>query len=190
MSDADVLIIGLGGAGGIAADVLTRAGASVLALEAGERIGTADSQFDEIANDLRARLSAPKALAEMPTWRFHPGVEASRAPWPVLMVNALGGSTVHYPGLSARLHPWNFESRTSTIARYGAGAVPAASTLADWPLSYEDLEADYEAVERAIGVAGTAGNLDGSLTGRAAPSRARGAGPIRCRRCGGRAGPR
>jgi gluconate 2-dehydrogenase alpha chain len=165
MSDADVLIIGLGGAGGIAADVLTRAGADVLALEAGERIATADSQFDEIANDLRARLSAPKALTEMPTWRFHPDVEAGRAPWPVLMVNAVGGSTVHYPGLSARFHPWNFESRTSTIARYGAGAVPADSTLADWPLSYEELEADYEAVERAIGVAGSAGNLDGSLTG-------------------------
>jgi gluconate 2-dehydrogenase alpha chain len=34
---ADVLLIGLGGAGGIAADVLTRAGARVLALEAGPR---------------------------------------------------------------------------------------------------------------------------------------------------------
>jgi gluconate 2-dehydrogenase alpha chain len=165
MTDADVLIIGLGGAGGIAADVLTGAGAQVLALEAGERLGTADSQFDEIANDLRARLSTPKALTEMPTWRLRPDDEASRAPWPLLMVNAVGGSTVHYPGLSARFHPWNFESRTSATVRYGAGAVPADSTLADWPLSYEELEPDYEAVERAIGVAGSAGNLDGSLTG-------------------------
>ena len=165
MSDADVLIIGLGGAGGIAADVLTRAGAEVLALEAGERIATADSQFDEISNDLRARLSVPKALAEMPTWRFSRDGEAGRAPWPVLMVNAVGGSTVHYPGLSARFHPWNFASRTNTIARYGAGALPAGSTVADWPLSYDELEADYEAVERAIGVSGSAGNLAGSPTG-------------------------
>lgn len=165
MTDADVLIIGLGGAGGIAADVLTAAGAKVLALEAGERVAVGDSRFDEIANDLRARLSAPKALAEMPTWRFDRDGEAGRAPWPVLMVNAVGGSTVHYPGLSARFHPWNFNARTSTIARYGASAVPPDSTLADWPLGYEDLEPDYEAVERAIGVAGSAGNLAGSLTG-------------------------
>ena len=70
------------------------------------------------------------------------------------MVNAVGGSTVHYPGLSARLAPWNFESRSRTLERYGAGAIPAGSTLADWPLSYEELEPAYEAVERAIGVAG------------------------------------
>jgi gluconate 2-dehydrogenase alpha chain len=165
VSEADVLIIGLGGAGGIAADVLTRAGASVLALEAGERVGTADSRLDEIDNDIRARLSRPKALAEMPTWRADAGGEAGRAPWPVLMVNAVGGSTVHYPGLSARFHPWNFESRTSTIERYGRDALPAGSTVADWPVSYSELEADYEAVERAIGVAGSAGNLGGSLTG-------------------------
>ena len=73
----------------------------------------------------------------------------------MLMVNAVGGSTVHYPGLSARLHPWNFESRTRTIERYGAGAIPAG-------LDARRLAADlrpssslhYDAVERAIGVAG------------------------------------
>jgi gluconate 2-dehydrogenase alpha chain len=165
VSDAEVLIVGLGGAGGVAADVLTRAGASVLALEAGERLGTADSRLDEIDNDIRARLSVPKALAEMPTWRADPAGEAGRAPWPLLTVNAVGGTTVHYPGLSARLHPWNFASRTRTIERYGHGALPAGSTVSDWPVSYDELEADYEAVERAIGVAGSAGNLGGSLTG-------------------------
>jgi gluconate 2-dehydrogenase alpha chain len=162
---ADVLLIGLGGAGGIAADVLTAAGARVLALDAGPALSAADSRFDELANDVQARLSAPKALGEAPSWRFDASLQAGPAPWPVLMVNAVGGSTVHYPGLSARLHPWNFESRTRTIERYGAGAVPAGSTLADWPLSYAELEPAYAAVERAIGVAGSAGNLAGAPTG-------------------------
>ena len=156
MTSADVLIIGLGGAGGIAADVLTAAGAEVLALEAGPGLNTGDSRLDELANDVHSRLSTPKARAEAPTWRFDPGGEAGPSPWPVLMVNAVGGSTVHYPGLSARLHPWNFESRSRTLERYGASAIPEGSTIADWPLSYEDLEPAYAAVERAIGVAGAA----------------------------------
>jgi gluconate 2-dehydrogenase alpha chain len=162
---ADVLLIGLGGAGGIAADVLTRAGARVLALEAGPRVGAADAELDEIANDVHGRLSRPKALAEVPTWRSDPSRDAGPSPWPMLMVNAVGGSTVHYPGLSARFHPWNFESRTRTIERYGLAAIPAGSTIADWPLGYAELEPQYEAVERAIGVAGDAGNIGGALTG-------------------------
>jgi gluconate 2-dehydrogenase alpha chain len=162
---ADVLLIGLGGAGGIAADVLTRAGARVVALEAGPQLGARDAQLDEIANDVHARLSRPKALAEVPTWRADPSSEAGPSPWPMLMVNGVGGSTVHYPGLSARLHPWNFESRTRTIERYGAAAIPDGSTLADWPLSYDELERHYAAVELAIGVAGAAGNIAGTFTG-------------------------
>lgn len=151
---ADVLIIGLGGAGGVAADVLTAAGADVLALEAGPALSAADSLRDELANEAQARLSAPKALAEAPLWRAHEGDTAGPSPWPVLMVNGVGGSTVHFPGLYARFHPWNFASRTRTVERYGAAALPAASTLADWPFSYEEIEPAYMAIERTIGVAG------------------------------------
>jgi gluconate 2-dehydrogenase alpha chain len=162
---ADVLLIGLGGASGIAADVLSAAGASVLALEAGPELGAADSRFDELANDVQARLSAPKALGEMPRWREERSQTARVSPWPILMVNGVGGSTVHYPGLSARLHPWNFESRTRTLERYGPGAIAAGSTLADWPLRFAELEPAYDAVERAIGVAGVAGSVAGVATG-------------------------
>jgi len=174
---ADVVLIGLGGAGGIAAEVLTAAGARVLALEAGPALGAADARLDELAADAQARLSVPKALGEAPTWRLDGSQEAGRAPWPILMVNAVGGSTVHYPGLSARLHPWNFESRTRTLARYGAGAIPAGSTVADWPLRYEELEPAYDAVEHAIGVAGAAGNLAGVATGCGSAFEGRRAGP-------------
>ena len=69
VASADVVLIGLGGAGGIAADVLTQAGAEVVALEAGPRVGRGDSRFDEFANNVEARLSAPKALGEAPRWR-------------------------------------------------------------------------------------------------------------------------
>jgi gluconate 2-dehydrogenase alpha chain len=156
---ADVVLIGLGGAGGIAADVLAEAGAEVVALEAGPRVGREDARFDELANNVEARLSAPKAIGEAPRWRMSADRDAERAPWPVLMVNAVGGSTVHYPGLSAPLDPWNFESRSRTIGRYGAGAIPAGSTIADWPLTRAELDPAYRAVERMIGVAGGAGGV-------------------------------
>ncbi len=152
--NADVLIVGLGGAGAVAADVLTAAGAQVTALEAGPARSAADSRRDELANDVHARLSRPKALAEAPVWREREGEDARPSPWPVLMVNGVGGTTVHFPGLLARLHPWNFAVRSRTLERYGAAAIPASSTVADWPLSYEELEPDYAAVERAVGVCG------------------------------------
>jgi gluconate 2-dehydrogenase alpha chain len=154
---ADVVLVGLGGAGGVAAHVLTAAGLDVVALEAGPRIGPADASFDEIRTDTRNWMAGPKARHEVPTWRTDPSEEAGPSPWPVLMMNGVGGSTVHYECVSHRFLPWNFESRTSALERYGAGAIPAGSTLADWPLSYGELESFYDAVEHTIGVSGQAG---------------------------------
>jgi gluconate 2-dehydrogenase alpha chain len=154
----DVVLIGLGGAGGIAAHVLTRAGLEVVALEAGPRVPSAAAALDELRNDVLGWLAQPKAMHEVPTWRASVSEDAGPSPWPMLMVNAVGGSTVHYPGLSIRLQPWNFESRSRVVGRYGAGAIPEGSTLADWPLGYGELEPFYAAVERAIGVAGGPGN--------------------------------
>jgi len=157
MPGADVVIVGMGAAGGVAADVLTVAGAEVIGLEAGPRLDASATRFDEIANVAHARLSEPKSKHEVPTWREHEGEEAGPSPHPMMMVNAVGGTSIHYEGLSIRLAPHAFRSRSATIERYGEGAIPAGSTLADWPLSYDDLEPDYAAVEAAIGVAGEAG---------------------------------
>jgi gluconate 2-dehydrogenase alpha chain len=158
---ADVIIVGLGAAGGVAADVLTAAGAEVLALEVGPRLDRTAARFDEIANVAHARLSEPKAKHEAPTWRFAEGEDAGPSPYPMLMVNAVGGTTLHYEGLSIRLLPHVFRSRSATPE----GAIPEDSTLADWPLSYEDLEPHYAAVERAIGVSGTPHAFAGPRSG-------------------------
>ncbi|HVW18316.1 MAG TPA: GMC family oxidoreductase [Solirubrobacteraceae bacterium] len=157
----DVVIVGMGAAGGIAADVLTDAGLSVVGLEAGERVAADMMSLDEIRNDIRGWLVGPKARGERPTWRERASDEAGPPPWPILMVNAVGGSTVHYDGVSFRLLPWHFEARSRTIERYGADAIPRGSTVADWPISYEELEPYYDLVEHAVGVSGTAGNVAG-----------------------------
>jgi gluconate 2-dehydrogenase alpha chain len=159
----DVVVVGLGAAGGIAAHVLTEAGLKVVAVEAGTHADASVMTFDEIRNDFRSWLAEPKAIHEVPTWRGALTEAAGPSPWPMLMVNAIGGTTVHYDGMSPRLLPWNFEARSRVLERYGAGAVPVDSTLADWPLSYDELEPYYDAVEYAIGVSGTACNVGGSV---------------------------
>jgi gluconate 2-dehydrogenase alpha chain len=153
----DVILIGLGGANGIVADVLTAAGLDVVALEAGERVTPGQMTLDEVRNDRREWLAQAKSHGEQPTWRDTPGVEAGPSPWNLRMVNAVGGSTVHYPGLSARLQPWNFRARSATVERYGEGAIPEGSTLADWPVGYDELEPYYDAIEHGIGVSGETG---------------------------------
>ena len=66
-SETEVLIIGLGAAGGVAADVLTSAGIPVTALEAGPRLRPEQYEFDELHSDVHAWMSQPKALGERPS---------------------------------------------------------------------------------------------------------------------------
>ena len=75
--------------------------------------------------------------------------------------NQAGGGTVHYGAVSWRLHEDDFRARSHTIERYGASAIPADSSLADWPLSYAELEPFYDRAEYELGVSGKAGNLQG-----------------------------
>jgi gluconate 2-dehydrogenase alpha chain len=142
--------------------VLTQAGVDVAALEAGPRLTREDFTADEVRTEVKAWLTQPKALHEVPTWRHEPAATAGPSPWPMLMVNAVGGTSVHYDALSIRFHPWNFESRTHTLGTYGAAAIPEGSTLVDWPFTYDDLESYYDLVEHAVGVSGAAGNVAGA----------------------------
>jgi gluconate 2-dehydrogenase alpha chain len=161
MRETEVVLIGIGAAGGIAAQVLTAAGIEVVALEAGPRLDPKPFLLDEVRNDVRSYMSRPKSTGELPSWRFDASEKAGASPYPLLMVNAVGGTSVHYDCWSFRFQPWNFRGRSASIERYGAGSIPAGSTIADWPLSYEELAPAYDAVEYAIGIAGAACNIDG-----------------------------
>lgn len=79
------------------------------------------------------------------------------------MMNAVGGTSLHYFARSYRLHPWDFRVVSETTRRYGASRVPAGSTVEDWPLGYEELEPFYDRLEYELGVAGQAGNVNGAI---------------------------
>ena len=164
LKPADVAVIGLGAAGGVAVLPLARAGLRVAGIEAGTWMYPhRDFHADEIYNNVRRLVtSTPKAQLECPTLRTNPSRKAVPArPHP--MMNAIGGTTIHYWAQSWRLKPWDFKTRSEVIRRYGAGALPKGSTLEDWPISYEDLEPYYDTVEYEIGVSGKAGNIQGKI---------------------------
>jgi gluconate 2-dehydrogenase alpha chain len=156
----DVVIVGVGAAGGILAAELAKAGMKVVGLERGPRLKTQDFEpHDELRYFQRQDLR-PNVKKDPVTWR--PNGNARAHPLPVLNYgNQAGGGTVHYGTLSWRMHEDDFRPRTQTIARYGAAAVPQDSSLVDWPVSYADLEPFYDKAEYEIGVSGKAGNLQG-----------------------------
>jgi gluconate 2-dehydrogenase alpha chain len=169
LKKTDVVIVGLGAGGGIAAYALTEAGLNVVGLEAGGRLTGRDEQLNELADSFNFNIwGRPKANYEVPTWRPNastPTVRASAhaASNSGIMMNAVGGSSIHYGCESWRLVPWNFKMRSEAIKRYGANIIPAGSTLADWPLTYEELEPYYDKVEYGIGISGKAGNIRGKI---------------------------
>src|SRR5262249_35193235 len=156
----DVVIVGVGAAGGILAAELGKAGMKVIGLERGPRLTTQDfDPHDELRYFQRQDLR-PNIKRQPITWRPNANVPAN--PIPVQNYgNQAGGGTVHYGAVSWRLHEDDFRARSHTIARYGASAVPEHSSLADWALSYADLEPYYDRAEYELGVSGKAGNVQG-----------------------------
>ncbi len=156
----DVVIVGVGAAGGILAAELGKAGMKVIGLERGPRLATKDfSPQDELRYFQRQDLR-PDPKRQPITWR--PNANGRANPIPTQSYgNQAGGGTVHYGAVSWRFHEDDFRVRSQTIERYGVSAIPADSSVTDWPLSYAELEPYYDRAEYELGVSGKAGNLQG-----------------------------
>jgi gluconate 2-dehydrogenase alpha chain len=164
LEPTDVVVIGLGGAGGVAVEPLAAAGLNVVGLEAGTRLSPSDFAPDELRNNFRGwPHAAQKANREVPVHR--PNAAAPDNPRAAIhpMMNGVGGTTLHYWAQSWRLNPWDFKVVSETTRRYGAARIPQGSTVEDWPFGLEELEPYYDKVERAIGVSGQAGNVRGTI---------------------------
>jgi hypothetical protein len=74
------------------------------------------------------------------------------------MVNGVGGSAGHYGSWLRRFHPWQFAPKSHYDGLYGAGSLPEDCTLADWPVTYDQLEPFYTKLEHLIGIAGDESN--------------------------------
>jgi gluconate 2-dehydrogenase alpha chain len=164
LKPTDVVIVGMGAAGGVAALPLAQAGLDVIGLEAGTWLMPKDFAPDELRNNYRAwPQSVQKANREVPTHR--PNASAPYSPRAAFhpMMNAVGGTSLHYWAQSWRLSPWDFKVVSETTRRYGASRIPKGSTVEDWPFGVEELERYYDIVEHELGVSGKAGNINGKI---------------------------
>ncbi len=146
--EVDFVVVGSGPAGGSVARELTRLGHSVVLLEQGKQYTRADFHHDELATIINNQY-ANTPPAHMQTWRKTPKDKAEPRHG-LLYANAVGGSSMHYAANYWRFRPIDFNE----FSRHGG--VPGAA-MADWPITYDELEPYYTAVEWAIGVSGQGG---------------------------------
>lgn len=158
----DVVIVGVGAAGAIIAAELAQAGMRVIALERGPRHVQADFKAMDELRFFQRQDTRPNPKRQPVTWR--PNADARATPLRVLNYgNQAGGGSVHYGAVSWRFHEDDFRARSHTIERYGAKAIPEDTSLADWPLTYAELEPYYDKAEYDLGVSGKAGNINGMI---------------------------
>jgi gluconate 2-dehydrogenase alpha chain len=159
-ADADILLIGAGSVGSVVAPVFAQAGLKVVALEPGPFRTQADYLPDELGATYYCRGNmGSKFLSEIPRWRRNEGEATQEATFSLgRMMNSVGGSVIHYGGWLRRFHPHHFKMLSHVKSRWGLSALPSGSTLADWPLTYEELEPYYTHLEHAIGIAGDESN--------------------------------
>lgn len=144
----EICIIGAGASGAAAAKVLTEGGARVVALERGPWRKRDTFGGDELANVNRYNLWPDPILnpRTVRTTADEPARTELFCPVPQMV----GGGTVHWQGWLPRFTESDFRFRSIV------GDLPGAS-LADWPITYAELEPYYTQVEWAFGVSGEAG---------------------------------
>ncbi len=144
-SDADVLIIGAGPTGAVAAKRLAEAGMRVAVLEQGDWPDYSQARADHAdyeitaGRDWSANPNRRQGLADYP-------IDDSDSDIAAVLYNAVGGSSVIFAAHWQRNMPSDFRVRTLD------------GVADDWPLTYEDLQPYYEQVEEDFGVSGLAGD--------------------------------
>ncbi|MGZ0153357.1 GMC family oxidoreductase [Kribbella sp. WER1] len=149
----DCVVVGSGAGGGAAAQVLAESGRSVLVVELGGYPSTEALAHDHLRNP-RATLGLPAPTDPDPAGRPRvavvDGVRQQVLPPDGAWGNnafTVGGGTRVYGAQAWRFVPRDFRMATT----YG---VPDGSSLADWPISYDDLEPYYSLAEQRFGVSG------------------------------------
>jgi choline dehydrogenase-like flavoprotein len=152
----DAIIVGAGAGGCVAASVLAEAGMNVLLIERGDALSSDQLGLDHLRSERAitgySRLTGASPHGDPRVVVTANGAEILQASDPRWSANAMdvGGGTRVFGAQAWRFCPEDF--RMATI--YG---VPPGSSLADWPISYDELEPWYDRAEWEWGTSGEAG---------------------------------
>lgn len=157
MTDADICIIGSGAGAGPVARQLAQAGHSVVVLEKGPHFTQKDFYKDELAC-CRRSVYTPNLRDERHVIEDYAGKDTSGhykwsrqstadSGWDFWNGNVVGGSSNFMSGFFYRLKPQDFR----LLSEFGP--IPGAN-LADWPITYDELEPYYTMVEHIVGISG------------------------------------
>ncbi|GAA4337945.1 GMC family oxidoreductase [Pigmentiphaga soli] len=163
----DAVIVGMGWTGAIMAKELTDAGLRVVALERGPNRDTQpDFAYPRVVDELEGSIHRRylQSLAkETVTIRHNPSGTAV----PYRQIGSfkpgtgVGGAGSHWSGCHFRALPEDLRLRSNMVERYGAGFIPEDMTIADFPVSYEELEPHFDHFEYVCGTSGKAGVIGG-----------------------------
>jgi len=153
MTTYDLIVVGAGAGGGVAAGVLAEAGKRVLLLERGRDLAFDDIPRDHLRNHRFTRYghnTGPELDGNPRVFVDADGAERVIQPHEDDYQNnamTVGGGTRVFGAQAWRFLPTDF----AMASTYGA---PPGSSLADWPIGYDDLAPYYQRAEWEIGVAG------------------------------------
>lgn len=148
----DICVVGSGAGAGPVIFELSKAGFKVVVLEKGPWFRTKDFTKDEIVAtrrsvytpNLRDEPQVIESLNDDGEWIAKSTFATGRDFW---NGNMVGGSSNLMSGYFHRLKPNDFKLLSSYGEIQGAN-------IADWPITYEDMEPFYSKVEHVVGVSG------------------------------------
>jgi len=169
LKPVDVVTVGVGLTGTILAKELADSGLKVVGIERGRWRDT-DPDFAMPGVHDELKYVRDKELMQdlsKETITFRNAMSETALPMrqlgSFLPGEGVGGAAVHWGGLTWRFLPWDFETKSKTLARYGAKQVAEDCTMQDWGVTYEELEPHFNRFEYLYGVSGKAGNLNGKI---------------------------
>lgn len=143
----DVCIVGSGAGAGPVAWTLAKAGYDVLVLEKGGWYDESDFKKDEMLvrkNAFQSKINRERHVLESPEKDGSWSTENTDEFWGG---NIVGGASNFMSAYFHRLKPQDFR----LLSEFGP---IKGATIADWPISYDDLEPYYTKVEQIIGISG------------------------------------